>query len=1049
MTEIEKIGSTPISRRSFIKNSAIGAAAVGISYGVFSQLKFGFLFTAEGQDTSFFLWDMSYKLDAQTRVYTVCPYCAGGCQVIVTVKEGKAIDMEGDPDCPINEGALCSKANGYLQLVNSPQRITKPMKRQATTKGETVDPNWDDTIAWSTVFAEIASAVVAAHNTVQMTHTDGGNTHYYRVGIDSPIAMHGSSYFNNEECYLSKKIISLLGSSENEHQARKCHASTVAGLGSTFGFGAMTNHFTDIANAHRILIIGSNAAENHPISFHHVQAAVENNDAKIIVLDPRYTRTASRADLFARFRSGTQAAIFMGFMRYLFEEEPDQIDWEFLYDRTNSPYIFSEIIEPTTADLDTNKIADAAALRTDALSDSGTSVLAQLRMRAKDYTAAEVSKITGIDATTWTEICDMYTQAKPGTIMYSMGTTQHTNGTYAIRAYAIVQLLLGNMGVPGGGVNALRGISNVQGSTDMNLLSHYVMGYRTFPRSVDDIRRYQKWKNTDQGTGKTIEDKGGVTGGATYTPANKTEERWDGRHFPTWNSLEYNWGIFIGTYPGTDPDTEDAICDLPVGIGNPTIQLFRKMHDGDYDVVLIFGENNAVSNANSSYIREALADSTTKVVVFENFDHETAHFADYLLPATFPTERYGTITNSGRWVQWRTKAVDPPGDNMPEVEFLSKLFYHIRQAGLQLPSEKYMEDNALTGNELNVKIDDCWPTIYKPYAGTETIDNTWLKETAAYTYREMGADVLDATVNTSRGRKTVQPAANVLHKKSWNSSGASLIHDTDPKVLGSRRDRTQNTQEDKDYGYWKQWAWSWMLNQRVLYNPDEAEPGLATFFNWWASTDEVWLGLDKASIWSRPRFNRTAAETRFGATDKEKHPLYWGVPLHNEPVETPVAAMQTKYPTVWYDEKFTDKGYDPVVKGSASTYPYVLTTFRLTEHMQAGAMTRNVPWLIQCHPECFLEISEELAAEKGIQSGDLVDVESARAKVRVKASVTKRLKPFTIDGDKTVHEVAMPWHWGFKGLSTGPTANDVTMDAVDYHANIPETKACLVKITKV
>lgn len=1030
--------NTKMSRRTFIGVTAGAVAGVtAFSWG-FSKLRGVLIARAQGTEDSVYLWEMTEKLEVEekNKYSTICPYCAGGCQIIVYTNDAKkAIDMDGDPDCPINEGTLCSKANGYLQLVNSKQRITKPMKRTAGSKGQNIDPGWAE-ITWDEAFTTIADKVKAAMDALDIDHDEVLNagtpeektvTNYYSVGIDHNIAMHGSSYFNNEECYLSKKIISLLGSSENEHQARKCHASTVAGLGSTFGFGAMTNHFTDIANARRILIIGSNAAENHPISFHHVQKAVDQG-AKIIVLDPRYTRTASRANLFARFRSGTQAAIFMGLMRYVLHEKPERLNEAFLKDRTNAPYKYSEIIENSST-----TIADVG------LDDAG-SVLQQLKELTEDYTAKEVSRITGIEEATFVEVCDLYTEGHtdlvPGTIMYSMGTTQHTNATYGIRAYAMLQLLLGNIGRPGGGVNALRGISNVQGSTDMNLLSHYVMGYRGFPRNMGDVRRYQKWKNSN------ADDLGGVSGGTTY-PDDLTvkTKQWDSRHFPTWNSLEYNWGLFLGTSPGTDPDNEPAICDLPVGSGNATIQLFRKMLNGGYKVGFIFGENNAVSTANSSKIRDSLA-ACEFLVVYENFDHETAHFADLLLPATFPTERYGTITNSGRWVQWRTKAIDPPNTdpdtkNMPEVEFLTKLFHKIRETGMKTPSEKFMADNV--GTDLNVKVDECWPTIYKPYTGTETINDDWLEKTAMMTYREMGADVLDDGVNTSRGRKTSQPAANILHKKSYDSTKTGL-----DAILAARRSRVQST-EDKTL--WKNWAWSWMLNQRVLYDITEENPGVSTFFNWWASTDHVWLGLDRASIWSKPRFNRADAETRFGAADKEKHPLYWGMPLHNEPVEAPVASLATEFPTVWYDEKFTALGYDAVVKGDVSKYPYVMTTFRVTEHMQAGAMTRNVPWLIQCHPECFLEISKELASELGITSGEMITVESARASVQVKASVTGRLKPFTVDG-KTVHEVAMPWHWGFKGLSTGPSANDLTIDAVDYHANIPETKVCLCNIKK-
>jgi formate dehydrogenase major subunit len=224
-----------------------------------------------------------------------------------------------------------------------------------------------------------------------------------------------------------------------------------------------------------------------------------------------------------------------------------------------------------------------------------------------------------------------------------------------------------------------------------------------------------------------------------------------------------------------------------------------------------------------------------------------------------------------------------------------------------------------------------------------------------------------------------------------------------------------------------------MLNQRVLYNINEDPSGLNTFFVWWAHDDDTWLGLDHAAIWSRHLYD---------SSKPVWNPLHHGMPLHNEPLESPDADLANKYPSMW-DERF------PVEVGEPSKYPYVLTTFRLAEHMQAGAMTRNLPWLVETHPEMFVEISPQLAEEIGVIRGDWVRVTSARnpAGIRVKANITDRLKPIRVNG-KDVHVAGMPWHWGYKGLSTGPSANELTIDAVDVTANIPETKTCLCDIMK-
>jgi formate dehydrogenase major subunit len=241
------------------------------------------------------------------------------------------------------------------------------------------------------------------------------------------------------------------------------------------------------------------------------------------------------------------------------------------------------------------------------------------------------------------------------------------------------------------------------------------------------------------------------------------------------------------------------------------------------------------------------------------------------------------------------------------------------------------------------------------------------------------------------------------------------------------------------YGFHKNWSWSWMGNQRILYNINEDPSGLNTFFVWWAHDDDTWLGLDKASIWSRPQYK----------PDKPAwNPLHHGMPLHNEPLESPDEDLAREYPSMW-DERFQSEGLVGVTVGKASDYPYVLTTFRLAEHMQAGAMTRNLPWLVETHPEMFIEMSPQLAGQLGVNIGDHVRVTSARlpAGIRVKANITERMRPLRVNG-RDVHVVAMPWHWGFKGLSTGPSANLLTMDAVDVSANIPETKTCLCNIVK-
>lgn len=1005
-----------MDRRDFLKT--VGAASIA-SFVLADLLKITGVKASVAGATSE-KWE-KYKVGQRTP--SICPYCAGGCGLMVTTLGGELVEIEGDPIHPINEGALCSKAAAVFQLVKSDRRILYPMRRTNPLKGKDQDPMWER-ITWEQAYETIATQIKEALTGVLYKRADSEKSvvNYYYSGKDNPVAWLGSSYWNNEECYLGKKLISLLGSTNVEHQARKCHASTVVALANTFGFGAMTNHIVDAKNAKCFLIM-SNPAESHSMEFRWVQKAIENG-AKVIVLDPRFNRSAAKAHIYARYRSGAEAAIFLGLIRYVLHEKPDRIRSDFLEQRTSAPY----------------KI-DGTGPLSNWKDDASDSIFVKLKSIVAPYTPAEVERISGIPQAKFLQVADTFTDPanRPGNIYYAMGTTQHTNAVQAIRAHAILQLILGNVGVPGGGVNALRGISNVQGSTDKNLLSHLIMGYREPPRTVkwytptptgsitktaeQIIRNYQKWKNYDATKRGGSSDPAAVKANDDDPSYTKFEQRYYNRMFPTWNALEYHWGIYVGTWPGIDPENEPIVCDLPVGLGNAIIQLFRAIKDKKIKVLICNGENPAVSVANADLIRETLSSNDLFLVVDELFETETAVYADILLPGTAQVERDGSITNTGRWIQWRWKALDPPGECKPELTYVTELYRKIRAvlkaADIKLPSEKYEEENGVDikktlGSSQKVDIqnnpENCWPSRF----GTS----------AEAVYKEMCAKSI------SVGDITLpQSAANVLYRNSYDPTSRPDLDGIMPK----RRDPTPVDPEDARYGYFKNWAWSWMDNQRILYNSSESNPGVKTFFAWFAMNENTWLGLDKAALWSNPLYDNTKPST---------NPLSQGMPLHNEPLESPDISLATQYPTMW-DNRF------PVATGTPDEYPYVLTTFRLAEHMQAGAMTRNLPWLVEAHPSMFVEMSPELAAIIGIERGDDVIVKTARktAGIRVKALVTDRIKPLTINS-KTVHEVAMPWHWGFKGLSTGPSANELCIDAVDVSANIPEYKVCLCNIEK-
>lgn len=933
------------------------------------------------------------------RIPSVCYYCGGGCGIVATLVEGKVVNIAGDPDHPINEGTLCAKANAQLQLfshrearpfgttlsvpardglsnlwgprrldpTSNPLRLTKPLLRTNPKKAEAEDPKWRE-ISWDeayNIITEKLKGVVDKYYADNPLPDKDGN--YFVDGKKFPVAWLGSAYSHNEENYLFRKFSVLVGTNNIEHQARRCHSTTVAALASTFGFGAMTNHIIDYKNAKTILFVGSNGAENHPVCYRWVMKAVVDGGAKLIVLDPRFTRSASKAHIFSWFRPGTDAAIFLGLVNYAISK--GYADKRYLSERTD-------------ADADKD-IPGIGKLK----------VVDRLIQIASNYPVGEVSRITGIPESKFVEIAEAYCRPenRPATTVYAMGTTQHTNGTQMIRAYAILQLILGNIGVPGGGVNAMRGISNVQGSTDMGTLFEWLPGYRRPPLAppglITDVRNFQRYKNLR----KEGKSPAGIAEFFKLAPI-------DLRHWATWRDgyMKF-WGGYVGTYPEDDPDKGVIVSDLPVGLGNSSVEIFREIEKGNIKFLFVVGENPTVSNPNIGQVRSALASESVFTVVMDMFESESAHFADIVLPAASLLEKDGTVTNTGRWIGWRNKIENPPGDARTDLRFVNDLFKRLRKAGvIVLPSEKFAKDKGIKPADLGVDPDAKWS--YGDPPGPEEV----LKE-------------INSVVAIYAGIMTQQADGT------WKNRAKS-------------RDNKPADEMDAKYGFFKNWFFSWPDNQRVLYKQDETNVlprALGTNF----------FTADKRAMIYNP--------TQYPGPRNEAY----AIPVHNEPAESPDPELAKKYPPIVGDHPAaTPANKDPSFLkriGDPEKYPVVLTTFRLTEHMHTGQLTRNLPWLTELMPEMFVEISKPLAKSVGVKTGDMVRVRSARKLdgIVIKAYVTNRLKPLTING-KECHVVAMPWHWGFKGMHPGESANFLTIDAVDNWARMPETKVALCSVEK-
>jgi formate dehydrogenase major subunit len=631
------------------------------------------------------------------------------------------------------------------------------------------------------------------------------------------------------------------------------------------------------------------------------------------------------------------------------------------------------------------------------------------------YDADMSCKITGTPKDTYLEICQTYAATgkpgKAGTIMYAMGTTQHTNGTQNIRSYAMLQLLLGNIGVAGGGINALRGESNVQGSTDMCLLAHILPGYLKQPTNVDTTLQ----KLLERVTPKSNDPKSANWWQHYPKYMVSLLKAWYGNAATKGNEFGYQY-LPKTTKPYTDYSH---------------IGLFEAMHAGIIKGLMCWGQNPAVGGPNANLERRAL-EKLDWLVAVDLWETETAAFWKrpgvdpkaiktevFMLPAAASFEKEGSVTNSGRWMQWRYKTVNPPGDAEDDLLILNRLVLKLK--------ELYTSQGGPNAEAITKLTWDYGDTP-DPHKVAKEINGYDL--TTGMLLPSFGKLKDDGT--TSSG--------NWLYCASYTEDGN----------MAARRDPTPGP---FNIGLSPNWGWCWPVNRRIIYNRasvdlngvpwDKEHPVI-----WWQNGK--WMGDVPDGGW--PPMAVDPEKTRYAFIMKpEGHARLFGMgradgplPEHYEPWESPV---ENQMSGTQNDPALLKGDSADSERGDPTKYPIVATTYRVSEHWQAGQMTRNLPWIVELMPEMFVELSEELAAEKGIVNGGKVIVESARGQVEAVAMVTKRFRPFQINGT-VVHEIGLPWHWGYTGLSKGDSANLLTPHVGDANTMIPEYKAFLCNVKK-
>lgn len=777
----------------------------------------------------------------------------------------------------------------------------------------------------------------------------------------------------------------------------------------------MTNHYIDYQHSDVILAIGANIAENHPVAMKWV-AKSQVRGGKFIVVDPRITRSAAVADMYAPIRPGTDIAFLGGIIKYALDK--DLYHSEYVKYYTNAAYLVNpayKFNEGLFSGFDSKGYqkdtwtyqtdAEGKVLMDETLRDPNC-VFQLLKKHFQRYDAATVERITGCPQSSFNKVAETFCATgkpgKAGNICYAMGITQHTYGTQNVRAIAVLQLLLGNLGIAGGGVNAQRGECNVQGSTDMGMLYHILPGYVPYPEAKPH---------------PTL---------AAYNKTTPTGGYWTNRPKFIASMLKAWW-------PDAAPENDFRYDYLPKldGRNHSHMAIFDEMHKGNIIGFFAWGQNPAVGGPDSVRERAALAQLDWMVAI-DLFETETAAFWKrpgvdpgaiktevFLLPAANSYEKEGSVANSGRWIQWRYKAVNPPGAARSDLWIADRLFKAVRAL--------YTQGGVFPDPILKMKWDygDAYPDIAKVALEINGYDAV------------SGEPLLNFTRLADNGSTA---CGNWIYSGYYNNLASPPT---------KRRIR-----ETSGIGLHPNWSFAWPLNRRILYNRASADPSGKPYnpnlalVRWDGSK---WLTNDV------PDFNATVApevsakspfimcgpetQARLFAGGLAEGPF----PEHYEPAESPVknsmSAQQTNPMLVsWAGQTLAPAGSDK--------FPFIGTTYRVCEHWQSGIMTRNSPWLNEVMPNMFVEISTSLARQRGIKNGDRVAVSTARGEIRAIACVTERIKPMKVNG-QLVEMVGMPWHWGYQGMSRGDSANVLTASIGDANTSIPEYKAFLCNIRRV
>ncbi|HEV3152393.1 MAG TPA: formate dehydrogenase-N subunit alpha [Candidatus Baltobacteraceae bacterium] len=824
------------------------------------------------------------------------------------------------------------------------------------------------------------------------------------------------------------------------------------GLGTSFGRGGATTYLQDLQNADCILIEGSNFAEAHPVGFRFVVKAKERG-AKIVHVDPRFTRTSALADIFAPIRSGSDIAFLGGIINWVLSN--GRYFKDYVRNYTNAANIVCEDFKDTE-DLDGffsgftghdtglsqmshqgsaaggrgtagaydssswqfEKNADGSFKR-DEMLEHPRCVLQILRRHFSRYTPEMVERVCGTPRKLFLEICETLAQNsgrdRTTAFAYAVGWTQHTVGVQYIRAASILQLLLGNIGRPGGGIMALRGHANIQGATDVATLYDLLPGYLPMP----SIHRDEQ----------TL---------AAYLKANTKPAGW-------WCNFPKYFVSLLKAYYGAAATAENGFCFeyLPQLTGDhSTIPTTFAMKDGQVKGYFVIGQNPVTSGQNTQLIAAAM-DRLEWFVNVDAFENETSSYwkregADpsqiatecFFIPAATVVEKEGTMTNTNRLLQFHEKAVEPAGESVSDAWFIWNLGKRLKQLYADSADPK---DRPI-------------------------LDMTWEYESEDERERRRGEPSAARIMQEMNGYRVEdgEQLRGFFDCKDDGSTacGVWIYCGVCPDRHTHRaRSRIAHDAIALDWGF------SWPANRRMLYNRASADPDGKPWserkkYVWWDEEKREWTGYDVPDFMQH-KAPDTAADPAAGGMDAHsgadpfimqldgRGQLFVSAGLQDGPLPAhfePLASIarnalysQQSNPSL-REWKRDDNPYNGAINPQ---YPYVLTTYRVTE--LSGIFTRYIPWLAELQPEAFCEIDPELAREKGIRTGEYVTITTAVSQIEARALVTSRIVPLEI-GRRRVHQIGLPYLFGNYGFTRGDTSGDVIPLAMDPNVSIHEAK---------